>query len=212
MPASRRVTRESIIKEAMTLVSRQGAASVTFQAIASALGVSKQAIIYWYPTKWELIADICLPLMREEADSLVPAVSAAAGARDAIDVFVRTFVAHYIVRLPQFRLLYLPQSFGVIEPNAPDQQAALAPVHRITSSVYSALEGKIASDTDFLPQLAPRRVAVAVHMAGVGLITMFAAADALGDPMVHAPDAMVDAMVAVLTAQKAEAPRRRTHA
>lgn len=213
MPASRRVTRETIVKEAMKIVGRHGTSALTFQAIASALGVSKQAIIYWYPTKWEMIADICLPLMREEAEALLPAVAPATGAAQSIDLFVRAFVRHYLPRLPQFRLLYSSSPIEVSEPNAADQQSALAPIHRVTSSVYSALEGKIAADADFVTGVSPRRVAVAVHMAAVGLVTMFAAADALGDPMVHAPDDMVEAMVAVLTAKpRAEAPRRRGRA
>lgn len=210
MPTSRRVTRETIVKEAMKIVSRHGASSVTFQAIASALGVSKQAIIYWYPTKWEMIVDICLPLMREEAEALLPVVAPAPTAAQSIDVFVRAFVGHYLPRLPQFRLLYLSAPIEVTEPNAADQQAALAPIHRVTSSVYSALEGKIAADADFVTGVSPRRIAVAVHMAAVGLVTMFAAADALGDPMVHAPDDMVDAMIAMLTAKpRLDVPRRR---
>ena len=151
-------------------------------------------------------------LERMERDTLAAMAHRDAGGILELAV-IPTFATRWLIpRLPQFRLLYLPQSLGVTEPNAPDQQEALAPVHRITSSVYSALEGKIASDADFLAQVAPRRVAVAVHMAGVGMITMFAAADALGDPMVHAPDDMVNAMIAVLTAQTAEAPRRRTRA
>mgnify|MGYP006172724959 CR=1 FL=1 len=39
------------------------------QALADSLGVSKQAILYWYPSKWELMADCSLPLIRQEADA-----------------------------------------------------------------------------------------------------------------------------------------------
>ena len=65
MPAQRRITREAIVKEAVKIIARKGAGAVTFQAIATAFGVSKQAIIYWYPNKWALVADICLPFMRD---------------------------------------------------------------------------------------------------------------------------------------------------
>lgn len=54
---SRRVTREAIVEEARRLVAEQGTAALTFQALASTLGVSKQAIIYWYPSKRELVRD-----------------------------------------------------------------------------------------------------------------------------------------------------------
>jgi len=80
----------------------------------------------------------------------------------------------------------------------------------VTSSVYSALQDKIAADTSYSADVSSRRAAVAVHMAAVGLVTMFAAADALGDPMVHAEGDMVDAMIAVLAPRRmSEKPRRK---
>jgi AcrR family transcriptional regulator len=204
MPKQRRVTREAIVKEAVKIIGRKGTSAVTFQAIASAFGVSKQAIIYWYPTKWALVADVCLPFMREEAAALLPALARAAGASEAKELLIRAFVAHYMPRLPQFRMLYLPTPLGESEPNAPDQQAALAPVHAVTASVYSALEDKIRADASSLTApVSARRAAVAVHMAAVGLVTMFAAADAIGDPMVHAPDDMVEALIAILAPRQA---------
>jgi AcrR family transcriptional regulator len=198
----RRVTREAIVKEATKIIGRKGTSAVTFQALAGVFGVSKQAIIYWYPTKWALLADICLPFMRQEADRLIPLVAKAGSAQEAIDLFVRAFVSHYIVHLPQFRMLYQPAPLGVSDPNAPDQQAELGPIHAVTASVYSALEEKIAADKTYSMGRSPRRAAVAIHMAAVGLVTMFAAADALGDPMVHAEDDMVDALIAVLRPQQ----------
>ncbi|MEQ1768625.1 MAG: TetR family transcriptional regulator [Devosia sp.] len=199
MPIVRPVTREAIVKQAIKIIGRKGTSAVTFQSVATALGVSKQAIIYWYPTKWALVADICLPFMREEADALLPVLAEAGSAQGAINALVRTFVAHYENRLPQFRMLYLPERLGVSRPNSAAQQAALAPVHAITSLVYKALEDRITADASNYTKVSPRRAAVAVHMAAVGLVTMFAAADALGDPMVHSTDDMVDALVAVLS-------------
>jgi len=211
MPAQRRITREAIVKEAVKIIARKGAGAVTFQAIATAFGVSKQAIIYWYPNKWALVADICLPFMREEADVLLPALAKTSNAHQAIDAVIRTFVGHYLVRLPQFRMLYLPQPLGVSEPNEPNQQAALAPIHSVTSSVYTALQDKIAADPTYSADLNSRRAAVAIHMAAVGVVTMLAAADALGDPLVHAADDMVDAMIAVLAPRRvSEKPRRKS--
>lgn len=197
MPPQRRVSRELIQEAAIKLVERGGLTALTFQALADRLGVSKQAILYWYPTKWELIAECGLPLMRQEADALIEAVAGSRDGTDAIDRFIRAFARHYGTRLPQFRVLYMPEPLGV-EPNAPDQQAALAPIHRVTSSVYAALETWIASDPRFAGEgVNARQLAVAVHMSAVGLMTMFAGADALGDPMVQSLDKMVDAVVAL---------------
>ena len=179
------------------MVERAGLNGVTFQALADALGVSKQAILYWYPSKWELIADCGVPIIRQEADALIGALAGSRDGSDAIERFIRAFASHYAPRLPLFRVVYLPEPLGT-EPNAPDQQAALAPIHRVTSSIYAALETWIASDASLAQQdVSPRQLAVAAHMSAVGLITMFAVADAYGDPLVHSFDKMVDAMVAL---------------
>lgn len=199
MPPARRVTRESILERSLAIVVEGGLSALTFQSLATALGVSKQAILYWFPSKWELRAAVCQPLMREEAEALIGSVEAARSAREAIERFVRAFVAFYRHRLPQFRVLYHVAPLEGVGPNAPDVQAALAPIHRLTASAYGALESRIAADPDYLPAVNARQVAVAVHMAAVGIITMLAEADALGDPMLHSADALTEALVAVMT-------------
>jgi AcrR family transcriptional regulator len=193
----RRVTRELIQDAALRLVERGTLTALTFQALADSLGVSKQAILYWYPSKWELMADCSLPLVRQEADAVIAAVAGSRDATDAIARFVRAFAAHYADRLPQFRVLYMIQPAG-IEANAAEQQRALAPVHGVTSSIYASLETWIAGDATFAASgVKARQLAVAVHMSAVGLVTMFALADALGDPLVHSFDSMVEAVVAL---------------
>jgi AcrR family transcriptional regulator len=197
VPPQRRVSRELIQEAALQLVERGSLAALTFQALADALGVSKQAILYWYPSKWELMADCSLPIIRQEADALIGALTGSRDGTDAIERFLRTFASHYATRLPQFRILYMIHPLG-IEPNAPEQQAALGPVHRVTSSIYAALETWIAGDPGFAADKStPRQLAVAAHMSGIGLVTMLALADALGDPLVHSMDSMVEAMVAL---------------
>jgi AcrR family transcriptional regulator len=199
----RRVSRETILHEAARLVERDGVNALTFQALANTLGVSKQAVLYWYPSKWELMTDYCAPEMRKEADVLLAALSGSRTAPEAIGRFIRAFVNHYAQRLPQFRILYLIPPVGA-EPNTPEQHAALSPIHRITSSVYGALESAIAADPGFIREADPRRLAVAVHMSALGLVTMLALADSIGDPLLHQTDDLIDAMVALQTAGAGE--------
>jgi len=189
----------------LKLVEQDSLGALTFQALADTLGVSKQAILYWYPSKWELMADCSLPIIQQEADALTGALAGSRNADDAIERFIRAFAGHYSSRLPQFRVLYLIQPLG-IEPNAPEQQLALAPVHRVTGTIYAALENWIAADADYArSNVSPRQLAVAAHMSAVGLITMFALADALGDPLVHPLEKMVDAVVALHRRGRADA-------
>lgn len=209
VPPQRRVSRELIQDAALAMVERSGLTGLTFQALADTLGVSKQAILYWYPSKWELIADCGVPIIRQEADALIGAVAGSRDGGDAIERFIRAFARHYVSRLPLFRVVYLPEPLGT-EPNAPEQQAALAPVHRVTSSIYAALETWIAGDPSLeRKDVSPRQLAVAAHMSAVGLVTMVAVADAYGDPMVHSVDKMVDAMVALYRGQQSPSAKRK---
>lgn len=194
-----RVTRQAIIEHAMRIVAERGSAALTFQALAAALDVSKQAVIYWYPSKWELVRDVSLYALKAEAEATIAALQDARTAPEAIGRFVRALVAHHLADLGRFRMLYL----GAAEFDTRTAQARAAeilePIHETTSSMYAALAAKIAADPAFLAGENPRRLAVAAHMAGIGLLTMLALADSMEDPMAHPTEALLDALVALLT-------------
>ena len=198
MAGRRRVTREAIVENARRIVADHGAGALTFQALAGALGVSKQAIIYWYPSKWELIRDSSLPALRAEADAVIQAVAPARTATEAIERCIRALIAHHLADLGSFRMLYLAPQFDE-RASLADSGSILDPIHQTTSSMYAALEARLAADPAFCNGQSPRRLAVAVHMAGVGLLTMLALADAVDDPLAHGTETLVDALVALLT-------------
>lgn len=199
MATRRRVTREIIVAEARRLVAEQGTSALTFQAIASILGVSKQAIIYWYPSKRELARDFCLPLLKEERDVVMAAIAGTRSAKEAIEAFVRSLVDYHLSDLGRFRMLYLWIQFEPGFSLRPGDEHLLDPIHETTSSAYDLLEAKIAADTSFLGDGNARRLAVAVDMAALGLITMVAMAEAMNDPWRHSTASMVDALVDLLT-------------
>ncbi|MBI4920174.1 MAG: TetR/AcrR family transcriptional regulator [Devosia nanyangense] len=202
MAGRRRVTREAIVEHARRVVADRGAGALTFQALAAALGVSKQAIIYWYPSKWELIRDSSLPALKAEADTIIRAVALARTAPEAIERCIRALVAHHLADLGSFRMLYLAPQFderaSLADPEADAE--ILVPIHQTTSAMYAALEARLAADSAFCRGENPRRLAVAVHMAGIGLLTMVALADSVDDPLAHGTDALVGALIVLLTA------------
>lgn len=198
MAGRSRVTRESIVEHARRIVAERGTAALTFQALAGALGVTKQAIIYWYPNKWELIRDFSLPELRAEADVLIAALAPTMSGAAAMESFLRALVAHHLADLGRFRMLYLAPQFDE-RAAGPGVGELLAPIHAATSSMYGALAEKLGADKGFTGDNDARRLAVAAHMAGIGFITMVALADSMDDPMAHRIDAMLDALVALLT-------------
>jgi AcrR family transcriptional regulator len=197
------VTREAIIQEARRIVARDGVAALTFQALAGALGVSKQAIIYWFPSKWELAREYALRGLQAEADEVIAAVTPARTAAEAVELGVRALTRHHLRDLANFRTLYMSAHVDIsTRPPAGDADA-LAPVHQTTSRMYAVLEERIAADPAYRPGENPRRLAVAAHMAAVGLLTLVALADAMQDPLRHGTEALVDALVVLLIGSSA---------
>jgi AcrR family transcriptional regulator len=198
MAGRSRISREAILEHAHRILAEQGYGALTFQAVAEALGVSKQAIIYWFPSKWDLALAYALRVLDGEAKATIDATNQAGSAASAIEGFVRALVGHYLQHLGDFRMLYLAPQFDRSIASAAPNADALAPIHQKTSTIYAALEAKIALDPEFRPGESPRRLAVAVHMAGIGLLTMLAMAEAVNDPFRHSTEELLDALVALL--------------
>lgn len=197
-----RVTKTSILELARAIVAQGGTGALTYQALAKKLGVTKQAIIYWYPSKDALARDLMLPALRGETERTIAAMEGAPSAAAAIERFLRALIAYHVEDLGRFRLLYTSARPGGEAPGAD----FLDEVHGITSPMYAALAAKLsASGTG---EVAARRRAVATHMAGIGLLTMVGLAESIGDPLAHGTDDLTQALVALLTGRGAAAPRR----
>lgn len=199
MAGRQKISRDAILREATAIVGARGASALTFQALAARLGVTKQAIIYWFPTKQDLARGLALPALRAETTATTKAIRGARSAPDAIDRFLRALVAHHLADLSRFRLTYLSSQ---LDEQAPQIMAGIQhEVHQTSSEMYAALEVVLAADPGFAGRDAARRAAVAVHMAGIGLVTMVSLAAAVEDPLAHGTDALVDSMVQLLAGQ-----------
>jgi AcrR family transcriptional regulator len=201
-----RVTREAILGTAAKIISETGAASLTFQTLGETLGVTKQAIIYWFPSKSDLARELIVPALELEADAVVVALKRVRTARKAIEVFLRALISFHLGDLGRFRLIYVtaqfdPQIWQVAElPEITDR------IHAATRRMYGALESVLAKAPDFVDSSSARKAAVATHMAGVGALTMLSLADAIRDPLAHASDALVDTLVLLTAGQLISQP------
>ena len=186
-------TGEQILAIARDLLAREGLGGVSFDAIARRLGRSKQAVLYWYPSKRALLAALYLPWLEAEAEAAVGALRQGEGAAAAVGEFVHAIAEFHLKDLDRFRMMYLVLQ---TTPNAgrnPDPDL-LAEVHPITDRLYAAFAARLEGEA-----AAWRREAVAVHAAVLGLVMMVALADAVDDPLKHPSSALVDALVGRLT-------------
>jgi AcrR family transcriptional regulator len=191
-------TREAILEISNRLVQEQGGAGLTFAAVAKRLGTTKQAVIYWFPTKESLIRALALPALNAEAEAMVAAVAGATSAPDAAARFVRAFTAHHLADLRRFRLVYLAAQFNLRRDRPAVHGAIAAEAPPVTGTMYAALEAKFIADPRFPAHLDPRRAAVIVHMAALGLVAMEGLADAVGDPLAHRTADLIETLAGMM--------------
>jgi AcrR family transcriptional regulator len=191
--------RQSILDISREIVAQKGPGSLTFDAVARQLGKTKQAVIYWFPTKQDLLRELVAPWIEAEADEVIRAVGETGEARDAIDRAVRALVAFHLDDLDRFRLLYLAIQLDSRPQLLFRKETLQQHVHPVTSGMYAALERAIERDDNWpREKMDPRRVAVAVHMAALGLVLMVGLSKAIDDPLAHATDDLVETTVRLL--------------
>jgi len=188
-------TRDRILEIARDILSADGARALSFDAIAGRLGKSKQAVLYWFPTKQALVSALYLPWLSAEADVAIAALEGQNDG-DAIRAFVRAVASFHLADLHRFRLMYLlPQVQRTVAKERPVAGVVEA-VHPVTDRLYAALAEK-------LPGAGPgaRAEATAIHAAVLGLVLMVSLGDTLDDPLKHGTEALVSALADRLAAR-----------
>ncbi len=171
-------TRGRILAAATGLLRGGGLPAVTFDAVAATLGVTKQAVIYWFPTKSDLLAEIALPGLQAEAAAAIRAARTAPSGKAAAAAVVRALIAFHLDDLERFRLLYVAPQSPLSNARAFD---FVDRVHPVSRAMYDAIEAALGEVAD------ARRTAVALHMAALGHVLLVALTDAVGDPLAHPP-------------------------
>ena len=194
-------TRDLILEIAAALMAVGGLETVTFDAVAARLGITKQAVIYWFPSKVALLSELALPGLRGEAQVAINAAAEASGPAQAVRAVVRAVIDFHLADLARFRLMYLSPQIGATAGAKRTAAELVAQVHPVTSEMYAAIAAALGDGPT------ARETAVALHMAALGHVLMFALTEAIGDPLRHAPELLADRLAALLAAGAgAEAP------
>lgn len=190
-------TRKRILEIATQILASGGLAAVSFDAIARRLGMTKQAVLYWFSTKQNLLAAMFLPWLEAEVDAAEAALAPTSGHQEAIEAFVRGLAGFHLADPDRFRMMYLlPQTLGT-GGREPREKAILEQVHPLTARLYDALAAKLREGGSLTDEDARRR-AVAIHSATLGLVMMVTLSDSLDDPLRHATPDLIDALAATL--------------
>lgn len=188
-------TKDRILRVAADILRGGGPAALTFDAVAARLGLSKQAVIYWFPSKTALLSELSLPGLRDEAAAVLEALGGFEGnPPEAARQVVLALIRFHMADLPRFRLIYLSPQIGRQTASRQTANAIVSQVHPVTSQMYSAFAHSLGDG----PQA--RETAVALHMAALGHVLMVALTEAIDDPLRHAPADLAERLATVLAA------------
>ena len=163
-------TRERIIAATRTALARHGQ-DLTLDQVAADLGLTKQAVLYHFPSKDRLLVELALLGIAEEAEAMVAALAPARTAADAVRRFLSANFAFHQADLERFRLIYVRAQ---VFPGAKDsiRGERHTRIYPVTARMYAALEAKLRAGPRFPRRLDARTLAVAVHLAAIGYATM----------------------------------------
>jgi AcrR family transcriptional regulator len=196
-------TAEAILEAARAIVRDLGPDKLTFEAIAGRVGISKQAVIYWFPNKARLLEALVRPALEAEA----AAGKLAFGPTTAPDVALRGVIealaVFHMSDLDRFRLMYVTPQIGQRSGREGAMLTTLGRMHPATTEMYDALAECLVEGGRYRRMVEARRAAVAVHTALLGLLLRMAMADTLNAPLRHRDDALVEALLGVIAPQVA---------
>lgn len=191
-------TRERILAATRAELGKRGQ-DLTLDHIAAKLALTKQAVLYHFPSKDRLLVELSLQGLAEEAHAMVAAVALAGSAADVIHRFLSASLAFHLADLERFRLIYVRAQ---VVPGAKDTLSKAereARVYPVTARMYKALEEKLLADPVFPDHLDARTLAVAVHLAAIGFATMAGELEGAKDALKLPFQRYVDELSAAIT-------------
>ena len=187
-------TSAKILLIAREVLATEGLSALSFDAIANRLGRSKQAVLYWFPTKRALLSAMFLPCLQSESETAASAMSKATTRTEAISNFVRAIAKFHLEDLDRFRMMYLVPQTTMSKSGGRGDLAVGEEVYAVTDRLYGALAIHLSGKKEVA-----RKQAVAIHSSVLGLVLIFALTEALRDPLKHSEAELVDALIASLT-------------
>ncbi len=203
MSGKRGNTADRILIAARAIVRADGPDQLTFDAVAAEVGVSKQAVLYWFPNKARLIEALVRPALEAESAAGRSAIVSQESSGDAIRAYISSLAVFHSSDLERFRLMYVTPQIGQRPGRNGQMLTTLGRIHPSTTEMYDTLADKLVAFGRYDRLVDARRAAAAIHTALLGLILRMAMSDALNSPVRARDDALVDALVNVMAPKAA---------
>jgi len=194
----RKQARKEILQTTRDILREQGIESVTLASVAGKLGLTKQAIYHYFPSKDALMSALVTALLDEEVEVLIAAVQGADTDQATLGRLIRRFYDHYINNLEAFRTIYCLSQLNSSVRVAMNETTLREEIHPRTHRLFDVLEARLAKETMNRQQRARiRRLSYVAWTSALGLVTMLSLAEAVGDPLAHQDEDLLDVLTRV---------------
>jgi AcrR family transcriptional regulator len=191
----RQQARQEILRAATDALGTSGIDGVTLEAVSSALGMTRQALYHYFPSKEALMRGLVTSLFEDESEHVLAAVERADSGPAAVVAMMRALHAHYVDNLAAFRAIYAQTQLYATARTGLDEATLRAEINPRSHRLFDALEARLAgSSSGPREREAARRYAFVAWTSVLGLLTMLSVADATGDPLIHRDTDLLDTL------------------
>ena len=197
----RHQARQDILDAARQILREQGADAVTLAGVANELGMTKQALYHYFPSKDALLSSLLTALLDAEIKVLIAAVQAEPDPGKTLSTLIRAFYAHHIGDLAAFRLFYSMSQLVSAPEHGFGPDVIRDSINPLTRNLFDILEARLVRDDMAAKERKRmRQLAFTAWTSVLGLLTMLSVADNTGDPIVHGDVALLDTLAGVFDA------------
>ncbi len=198
-------SREEILEAARGVLLDKGIGGATLEAVAKAVGLTKAAIYYYYPSKDALFFEVAFGAVQAQSTAIRDAVKEAKDGGDALRAIIRETVHTFASRLDDFRLTFL---YGQVSgPGAvhfsPEQLARFRPMNDLAFGGATKMLVEEWKRERGRAGVEPRLMAFLANVAAIGLLTMKGMVESVGDPLLYSDEQLIEGLARIFEAASA---------
>jgi len=191
----REQARREILGAAQDILSESGVEAVTLASVAGRLGMTKQALYHYFPSKEALVRGLITTLLDDEIETLIAAIEAEDARERILGTLINAFYSHYADKLDAFRTVYCQSQLYSSPESAIDKITLQDEIHPRTRHLFDVLEERLARQLAGVDERRRiRQLAFTAWTSSLGLVTMLGVAAATSDPLMHADQDLLDTL------------------
>ncbi|MEO8857907.1 MAG: TetR/AcrR family transcriptional regulator [Burkholderiaceae bacterium] len=192
----RALVKTDFVDATYAIIEKHGFEGFTLGLVADEVGLRKQAIYHYFPSKEAVLFEVALAELTRSSRAVAEAVDKVESGADAIEALLRTYFNAYTDRIRLFQLSHTALPFFDFKKMMTAEN--LVRLRPLNDLVLAGAAKRLHADSKGAMTLAEaRRLAFVAQTSVVGLLSMKALVESAEDPLVHQDTHMIDTLVSV---------------